>query len=116
MTHYSSMFSGGQLSMWCGKSCGKNSHHTSGGGPGGVLAANLDFPRRLQGAIPLLVLEPLPRGVRVEERLLLAEDLVFPGVVRAPFVGRDHRGRGGRRLDEKVQPQRQDVALHVEVV
>src|SRR2546425_4554606 len=35
----------------------------------------LDLPRRLQGAIPLLVLEPLPRGVRVEERLLLAEDL-----------------------------------------
>src|SRR5882672_682976 len=76
----------------------------------------LDLPRRLQGAVPLLVLEPLPRGVRVEERLLLTEDPVLPGVVRAPFVGRDHRGRRDRRLDEKVQPERQDPALHVEVV
>src|SRR5712664_966408 len=79
------------------------------------IGAPLDLPRRLQGTISVLVLEPLLRGFRVEERLLLAEDLVLPGVVRAPFVGRDDRGRG-RRLDEKVQPERQNLALHVEVV
>src|SRR3984893_10026376 len=80
------------------------------------IVPSLDLSRRLPRSIPLLGLEPLPRGVGVDERLLLAEDLVLPGVVRAPFVGRDHRGGGDRRLDEKVQPQRQDLALHVEVV
>src|SRR6186997_2661672 len=77
---------------------------------------SLDRSRPLQGTIHLLALQPRPRGFGVEERLRLAEDLVLPGVVRAPFVGRDHGGAGGARADEQVEPERQNRTLHVQVV
>jgi len=41
----------------------------------------LDPPRRLERALCLLALQPLPRGLGVEERLRLGDDLVLPGVV-----------------------------------
>src|SRR6185436_9149744 len=77
---------------------------------------SLERSRPLQGPIRLLALQPRLRGFGVEERLRLAEDLVLPGVVGAPFVRRDHGGAGGARADEQVEPEGQDRALHIEVV